>query len=181
MRAHSCCLPHSWIQPGQRSQTVWSLLWMKSPGSLPRSLVGCHQVWMRWYSGWASVFLPLSLKPAPASASIIPVGLLINNITGLPALMQCCKSDWQLYRFQWVECFGHSTRCCKSCSVLASHCRHHAFQMLRNATAHGGKLQYVLLQFVMSPSALTEGLDPRGSEQKVPCGSEEVVVAEGGC
>jgi len=64
LASHWWCLPQPWVQPGQHSQTLWRLLWVKSAGCLPRLRSGCHQAWMRWYSGCARVFLPLLLKPA---------------------------------------------------------------------------------------------------------------------
>jgi hypothetical protein len=48
LASQSCCLPHSWMQPGHRSQTFCALLCVKSAGTLPWLRVGCHIPWMSW-------------------------------------------------------------------------------------------------------------------------------------
>jgi len=43
---HSCTRPQPWMQPGQHSQTVRVLAWVKSAGCAPWLSFGCHMLCM---------------------------------------------------------------------------------------------------------------------------------------
>jgi hypothetical protein len=99
LASHSCCLPHRCRQPWHRSQTFRLLLWVKSAGTLPRLSVGCHESWMSWYLGCASVFCPLSLKPTPAVSTMANEWVMLS-VTWLPSLY----SDWEQHKVDISKC-----------------------------------------------------------------------------